>query len=195
MTRATRTLTAGFILGWSLVGAAPASAETLKATTLMVLVQDDASVPANTLESGKEKARRVFQHMDVEIIWLEHGDARLEDPAVLRSLVVVHLVAREMTDRTKTADSVFGMASPGTHLVIVFYNRIENLSRTGDHKDTACILGHVVAHEIGHLLLGPHAHSLAGIMQAVLNTELAGRGWLFFTASQAQLIRAKLAAS
>ena len=55
------------------------------------------------------------------------------------------------------------------------------------------MLGHVVAHEMGHLLLPLHAHSSSGIMQAGLNMQLAAQGGLFFTASQAYQIRTQLA--
>ena len=40
-----------------------------------------------------------------------------------------------------------------TRIVKVSYSRIKALSPTLGDNDTACILGHVVAHEIGHLLL------------------------------------------
>ena len=54
------------------------------------------------------------------------------------------------------------------------------------------MLGHVITHEMGHLLLPPKAHSPSGIMQAGLNTQLAAQGRLFFTASQAQQIWTKI---
>jgi hypothetical protein len=161
--------------------------------TLMVRVDDSASVPANILAPAKKDAARVFQNIDIKIVWLEQNGARLDD-AALRPVVVVHLMAREMTDRMHAPDSVLGIAV-GTGLVTVFYNRIEDLSPTRDANDIACRLGHVIAHEIGHLLLRSKAHSRSGIMQAVLNMQLAARGGLFFTADQARRIRATLGAS
>jgi hypothetical protein len=171
-----------------------ASAQHAQGITLTVLVDDSASVPANILAQARKDAARVFQNIDVEIVWLEQNSARLEDAAALRSVVVVHLPTREMTDHMHAPDPVLGIAA-GTGYVTVFYNRIEDLSPTRDANDIACRLGHVIAHELGHLLLRSRAHSRSGIMQAVLNMQLAARGGLFFTADQGRLIRATLGAS
>lgn len=123
----------------------------------------------------------------------QDGDS-LEDAAALRSIVVVHLLNRELTDRMQPPDPLLGIAA-GTGWATVFYSRIEDLSPTRDANDIACRLGHVIAHEIGHLLLRSKAHSRSGIMQAVLNMQLAARGGLFFTADQARRIRTTLGAS
>jgi len=55
------------------------------------------------------------------------------------------------------------------------------------------VLGHVIAHELGHILLGPGAHSRSGIMRASLDLEWLRIGGLWFTASEARAIREKLA--
>ena len=129
MTRTTRSWIAGFILGSSLVGAAPATAQHAIAPTLMMLVQDHGLVPANVLEHAKDETTRIFQDINVELIWLEHGDARFADPSVLRSVVTVHILSREMADRVKRSQNVMGWAVPGIRFVKVCYSRIEALSR------------------------------------------------------------------
>ena len=53
-------------------------------------------------------------------------------------------------------------------------------------------LGYVMAHELGHMLLGPNAHAIAGIMRGTLlpgDWEKAAQGTLGFTHSQNQQIR------
>jgi hypothetical protein len=175
--------------------AASASAQQAPVITLMVLVDGSASVPAHILEQAKADAARVFQHIDVDIVWLDQEDARLEDAAVLRSTVIVRILTREMTDRLHAPKRLLGKAASGARIATVFYNRIEDLSSTRHDKDTGSMLGHVIAHEMGHLLLPPDAHSRSGIMQAGLHTQVAARRGLFFTASQAHQIRTKLGAS
>jgi len=62
----------------------------------------------------------------------------------------------------------------------------------------ANILGNVMAHELGHLLLGSNSHALSGIMKARWENEELERiakGGLFFTIEQAELIRERLVAS
>lgn len=195
---ARRVVVAMGLVAVGLAGTEPAafgaSAQHAQGITLTVLVDDSASVPANILAQARKDAARVFQNIDVEIVWLEQNSARLEDAAALRSVVVVHLLNRELTDRLHAPDPLLGIAA-GTGWATVFYNRIEDLSPSRDAHDTASMLGHVIAHELGHLLLRSRAHSRSGIMQPVLNMQLAARGGLFFTATQAHLIRTTLGAS
>lgn len=57
------------------------------------------------------------------------------------------------------------------------------------------ILGHAIAHEIGHLLLASDTHSLFGIMKADYDRKdlvILGEGNLFFTAEEARLLRSAL---
>src|SRR5262245_9906318 len=183
-------------VGWA--GAEPAAFAALPqpahVITLKVRVDDRAGVPAKILAQARTDTGRVFQNIAVEIVWIEQNGDRLEDAAALRSVVVVHLLNRELTDRLHAPDPLLGIAA-GSGWATVFYNRIEDLSPTRDANDIACRLGHVIAHEIGHLLLRSKAHSRSGIMQPVLNRQLAARGGLFFTADQARLIRTRLGAS
>ena len=61
--------------------------------------------------------------------------------------------------------------------------------------DASQLLGHVMAHELGHLLLPHGAHSAAGLMRPALDraqVRAAIAGLLTFTPDQAALIRARL---
>jgi hypothetical protein len=160
-----------------------------------VRIDDRAGVPTHILAEAKREATRVFRNIHVEIVWLEQNCAPLANVSASGSVIVMRLVTREMTDRTHTPEPVLGFAA-GTSFATVFYNHLEDfwqdLSPTRDASDIACLLGHVIAHEIGHLLLPRTAHSRSGIMQAGLNVQLAGRGALFFSADQARLIRTRL---
>ena len=56
-------------------------------------------------------------------------------------------------------------------------------------------LGHVMAHELGHLLLGSNSHSGMGIMRAHWQSEelrRLSRGGLWFTNEQADRMTGKL---
>ena len=59
----------------------------------------------------------------------------------------------------------------------------------------AVILGHIMAHEMGHRLLGADRHSRNGIMRAGWtrkDAQLASRGELLFTRTQGKRIRAQV---
>lgn len=81
--------------------------------------------------------------------------------------------------------------------VWIFYPRIKAYSPDlGMHASS--LLGHVMAHEMGHLLLPYGAHSLTGIMRPGwdrVQARDANEGQLTFTLDQAALIREGLQAS
>ena len=57
--------------------------------------------------------------------------------------------------------------------------------------DLGCILGHMIAHELGHLLLG-RGHSHTGLMSAEVSgrtLKLAGAGRVQFTRKQVKRVR------
>jgi len=67
--------------------------------------------------------------------------------------------------------------------------------QTSDDVDLAGILGSVMAHEIGHMLLGSHAHAISGIMRGhwerddLLSIRAAE---MQFTKEQSQRIKRKV---
>jgi predicted HD phosphohydrolase len=88
------------------------------------------------------------------------------------------------------------MGFAGGNLATVSFHWSKAADRSGGALP-AEILACVIAHEIGHLLLGPNSHSPTGIMKAKWSAdELRGAGWgrLLFTPQQAELIRAEVRA-
>ena len=97
-----------------------------------------------------------------------------------------------------SAGEVFGVAflsDEGTGCYSdVFYDRARELHANWN-VGLADILGNVMAHELGHLLLGSNSHSGAGIMRAHWQGEelhRLSRGSLWFTSEQASHMRGKL---
>ena len=78
--------------------------------------------------------------------------------------------------------SEFGLAftAPGDGFgsnLSIFYHRVEELSARR-HTSRALLLGHLIAHEIGHLLLGSNSHSRSGIMHVPWNRSQVERASL-----------------
>lgn len=81
--------------------------------------------------------------------------------------------------------------------VDVFWTRAQQL-HTSSAVDLGRILGSVMAHEIGHILLGASSHSASGLMQARWGSDELDRiavGTLFFSLEQSQRMRAHLSAA
>jgi hypothetical protein len=94
---------------------------------------------------------------------------------------------RNVAHASKASDGVFGVAflsAEGTGAYTdVSYNSAEELDQEW-HVGLARVLGHVMAHELGHLLLGSNAHSRQGIMCPRWHRDelhLASKGALLFS--------------
>jgi hypothetical protein len=62
------------------------------------------------------------------------------------------------------------------------------------HVDAAIILGHAMAHELGHLLLGTNSHSRDGLMRAHWepgDLAQAAKGNLLFSSEQSTRMRSR----
>jgi hypothetical protein len=78
----------------------------------------------------------------------------------------------------------------------VFYNRIVDLARLNG-VDIAPILGHALAHEMGHVLLPYGSHTSQGIMREEWDRaqfQAMAKKLLTFTAQHTDLIRMRVQA-
>src|SRR5262245_50202425 len=73
------------------------SAEPGRSVVLKVLVDDDVRVPAEVLAQARNETARVFDHIDVDVVWLDPRAVQRDDAAALRSVIVLHVISREMT--------------------------------------------------------------------------------------------------
>jgi hypothetical protein len=97
-----------------------------------------------------------------------------------------------------SSDLVFGLAfldkDGSGRYGDVFFNRVAAAQRAFG-ADVSQLLGSVAAHELGHLLLGSHAHASSGIMSAVWTGDVLRHmemGVLLFTREQASLKRTRI---
>jgi hypothetical protein len=143
------------------------------------------------LSQAEAVARRIFQDAGIETEWNTAGDPRNLNPS---TLTVQIFAGRAKRSGMKDA---FGIAFTGgresaSFLADVFFGNIEEAATT--RKEAAVLLGHVMAHEVGHLLLGA-AHTRETIMaenlgrRDILRME-AGR--VRFSQRQAERLRAAL---
>ena len=130
---------------------------------------------------------------------LRNSISSIADPGCHEGFGPTHLTLRIVAQATTLRYATLGAAYPsseGTGVYSdVFYDRIQRLSLQDRRVSPSCILGHVLAHEIGHLLLGLNAHSVTGIMRTRWREhELAqaAMGALLFLPEQGKLMRARL---
>jgi hypothetical protein len=157
------------------------------AQTLVVQVDNDARIAAADLAQMEAVVARSFFAIGVHVSW-EHGEVRLDDPRGLR--VHLRLLSRTNADRKimleRIGKSVLGQTNRHARLVYIFCHRVVEAS--GKYwREYTQILGFVVAHEFGHVLLPAGSHSDSGVMNGRAN--LRGKIAHEFTAEEGVAIR------
>jgi hypothetical protein len=161
-------------------------------------------IPAGTLDRATREVSRIFAQQDVTINWTagppeaeevhttdQHGVAAFRDAHVRPFLVI--RVGRGLA--SQAPNGVLGVSLPHARFGIsatIFQERIEDLCQDAG-RDFALLLGHAIAHEIGHVTLASNAHSPNGIMRARWGKDefdLVSMGRLGFTPQQGAEIRA-----
>jgi hypothetical protein len=112
----------------------------------------------------------------------------------------VHLLGPRTT-RLSAGESALGLAvvGPGepSHTAFVFQDRV--LAYAGRHRlDAGRLLGHVIAHEVGHLLLASTTHAATGLMRGHWTPALLKRGAggaMRFSESEGAAMRQRLVSS
>lgn len=184
------------------VGGAPMEA------LLTVLIYDRAHVGAKTLIQAERLASEIFARAGVETQWTWRSVS--DSVALLNdfSAVTGRACAQPLDSATLRVEilphaprgfspQALGYALPcarsGMH-VTVYANRVEIVSCTtlaGFYR----VLGHALAHEIGHVLLRSCAHDDSGLMKAIWAKSDWQRGavsTLSFTPSQSNVMRQQL---
>ncbi|MGA7411843.1 MAG: hypothetical protein WBW33_15295 [Bryobacteraceae bacterium] len=196
----TKCLVLGFMIpvsSWAANRKSPDVAE--QTTRISVTVLNGAAVPDNTLIEAQKQAGRILRQAGVEVEWLDCQLATNTSActgaaeANRLQLTIVTEDNRQMFGEDVLGRSVVGGSNKGVY-ARVFYAHIQAKAEQ-EGVSPATLLGLAVAHEFGHLLLGPKAHSQQGIMRANWSHSDLQRGiqgQLRFTDQQAPLIRANV---
>jgi hypothetical protein len=101
---------------------------------------------------AKAVASDIFAGIGVEILW--------QSPRQCPAEAILITLSNDEPASLLPGSLAYAMPFEGTHIV-VFYDRVKN--RPGS---VSCLLGHVIAHEVAHILQGLKRHSESGIMKA-----------------------------
>jgi hypothetical protein len=189
------------VILWFVPTTTPSVMRAESAAALTVRLYNTAGFPSADLRSGRREAELMLRETGLRLVFRHCGRAVADAPAdacdsaLGRSEVVVRLINAPAFNASLHADA-FGVAyvvkgAERGWLATVFPDRIAiAAARVG--TDAGTLLGRVMAHEIGHLLLGVGYHGEAGVMRAVwADNRLAGNNnqWHFSIGEAARMQR------
>lgn len=192
---------ASMILGLMLATVSGFSKTPVSDVGVTVRLLDYVNLPAGERSEVAATAKRVLAQAGVAVEFVEcfSGGVETGTPACTAPLGPADLILRILQPKFAAKGEQLGyaaMTSEGGAYITVFINPAQRKARVGS-LDDGVFLGHAVAHEIGHLLLGSNAHSSSGIMRPVwrpVDEEWMVKGVLVFDAGQAKQMRSKLMA-
>ncbi len=168
---------------------------------ITISVYDYANVPVELLGAAEEDARRIFRQAGVDTVWATClpkpekvvADCYIVDATHLIMKILPRAISAQARDRSDVLGTALVDEKGVGYYVYVFY---DNVRRVGEDRELGhTLLGDVLAHEIGHLLLGSNSHSVSGIMSAHwYGGELRriSEGAMLFTPSQSRTLRERL---
>jgi len=164
---------------------------------ISVLVYNYAEVAPGILAGAEHQADRILNQAGVRAVWFDCSvkPAQLDEKSICRNgwgyqNIGLRLLSQHVP--TRVPDFAFGFAvSPG--LASVYYGDTALMAeRQRLRSELPLLLGCLIVHEIGHLLLNSYGHSPTGVMQAEWGpTQLQQSltGLMTFTPAQSTLIR------
>ena len=184
--------------GLGSLGMAAAAGANDRQARITVYVRNYAHLDHKTLVQAGEVAKGILRNagMEATFIPLAPDEPYQEGPTRDELNFSIKVLSREMTRRLGLPTTLMGLAPGEEHdrtEAFVFAHRAAELARLQPDAGFAKILGHAMAHEIGHLFNLPHCPQ--GIMQVRWEQEemhAMSMGWLNFSRQQAAQMQAEL---
>jgi hypothetical protein len=158
---------------------------------ITVLIYNPAAIPSGTLARAQKVAAGILAQAGVALEWRL---ARAADALPAPAEVPLHLLAARPPRLQHDAGGFAVLQlDPANSYAGISYPAVLDTAESSD-APVPTVLGAVLAHEIGHVLLRSGAHSPSGVMSLRMGPReiaAAGRGELRFTAVEALAIRAE----
>jgi len=116
---------------------------------------------ASMMFRGQGTATQILKQAGIRLDW------RMDERACTEGNGIVVTVSRETPANQHQGALAYAMPYERTHIVLL-YDRVLNAVRPAVAPS---LLGHVLAHEIVHMLQGVNVHSASGVMKAHWNSQ------------------------
>jgi len=182
-------LVLGCVASWPVFGQ---QTGTERGVPITVVLYDRANVKPESLAAAKQVVIRIMNTAGIAV--------RCIDPLVQTELppngyvsVVIVPAAYSNADRNEAG---FAAVTSGPYpRAYVFLDRVKTYSERVNSRyesTVGIVLGHVIVHELGHLLMPGKLHTLSGIMRANWDStqwDEAAAGLLLFNDQEAEIMR------
>jgi hypothetical protein len=155
--------------------------------TAIVRLDNLALIRTDDLEFAEIRAAEVFSRIGVHVTWINEETA-VRDHVSPPFTIVLIKSGPELAGRSSIVDAL-GFADPSVSRAHVMYDRVEALTARSQ-LGAASLLGDVIAHELGHLMLPGPGHSVRGIMRSGVDVHV--HPLETFTSPQARQILSRL---
>jgi hypothetical protein len=173
------------------------------AVNLTVSVFNDANVEPFVWSQAQSRATEIMQRSGISLTWLDCGSPASPRPDLNCSALSypAHLSVRVVPKISPVKVDIFGQsfqdAAGEGNYALVYYAGMKAF-RSATAVPAGELLGCVIAHELGHLLLGTASHSPTGLMSGVWQDpelQQAVRHNLLFTRDEGERMRFRFAAA
>jgi hypothetical protein len=171
-------------------------AQETSAFTITIHVYNYAAVPKKTLARAKDEGGKIFKIAGLATQWLDHPVTSVDGRNLRDSTDSwdgTHFVLRLFTLSRKGLNKNAMGEALSRRIANVFMDRVTEVA-VGE-LSAGQVLGHAIAHEIGHHLLGDNSHSSRGVMVARWSNQHVMRiskGDLRFTHQEVTRIQAEV---
>lgn len=197
---ARRVVFTGIITGLAIAGTGRAVAAAHEEHGLVyVAAVNHAGVVGDIWQRAQATASRIYEAAGINVVWIDAaataGASTLRSN--LRSNLTIIVSASPSAPGLTSSKHVLGFALQPQNrgrLAYAFYARIQGFARD-TRTDAGIVLGHVMAHEMGHLLLARKGHAVVGLMRGRWdrNEAALNSGTVTFTNDEATVIRKRVA--
>lgn len=187
-----------FLMGIGLgLGPASALAQPNDVPSITIRIYDYARIPTESIEEAQQHVTDLYAAIGVQAVW-----ARTVRPTESRAYslerdpreLLINILSPTMSRRLAVAEETLGLAAvsllDGGTIAYILFDRICQVAVTAA-TSPASVLGVVIAHELGHLLLPHGSHSRTGLMRPIWNAVdfgVVNHQQLNFTRAQARSI-------
>jgi hypothetical protein len=143
---------------------------------ITIRVHNYAQVESSVLLNAERTTDDILQEAGVEVVWIEcsAGSIPAKEPACETPMgptdLMLNLLPRSMSERFHLRIDAFGVALEDAEAGLgsnawIFCDLVKEVAAQR-RLTQSVLMGTVIAHELGHLLLSTNSHSALGLMRA-----------------------------